>query len=290
MMKRYVLYLLLSIGTLPTFGQGIVDYYRLPSRGPQYDRLVLRYGGPHIQHRWYAALDGFIRTDKARLDNSFNGLIENDRVTKANWGVVAGWAYRERWAIEAGYARMPIHTQVSVSNASVPLVFRYATNRNAFGLRGKRLLVSTSGPWLRSGFWLSGGLWLMPNKAEPEGRFSLLGYSYRGRREMVDTLRLISRTNTSRQPTVLAELGAEYNIRLSNRIDLGVSARKFWGMSNALTTDVTYAVNQAVGQRAQLQGTGSGMSYGLTLRYTYATKRQVPDVLDLHGNGKQRIR
>lgn len=288
MMKHYLLYLLFGLAAIPTYGQGVADYYRLPDRSRQYDRLLVRYGGPHIRDRWYLALDGFIRTDRAGLDNSFNGLIESDRVAKAGFGVVVGWAYRERWAVEAGYARMPIHTSLSIANASSPLVYQYANGRDAFVLRGKRLLLSTSGPWLRSGFWLSGGLWMVPNDGRQEGTFSLRGYSYRGRRDAPDTLRLKGQAQSNVRLTTMAEVGAEYNIRLSNSVDLGFSIRKYWGLGNAVTTNVEYQVNSQPAQRAQLQGTGTGMSYGFTLRYTYAMRRNQPDVLDVQG--KQRIR
>ena len=287
MMKCYLVYVLLGLVVLPACGQGVTDYYRLPDRSQQYNRLLTRYGGPSIQSRWYVALDGFIRTDRAKLDNSFNDLIQSDRVGKAGWGAVVGWVYRERWAVEGGYARMPIHTQVSVSNASSPLVFRYSNDRNAFVVRGKRLLLSTNKPWLRSGFWLSGGMWLVPNGGQQEGQFSLYGYRYSGRRETPDTLRLTSQTHANTQLTAIAEVGAEYNVRLSNAIDLGVSVRKFWGLANALTTDVTYSVNRAAVQQAQLQGAGTGMSYGLTLRYTYSINRKLSNVMEVQGKASR---
>lgn len=288
MIKRYFLYFLLGLVALPALGQSVADYYRLPDRSQQYQRLLTRYGGPHIRDRWYVALDGFLRTDKATLDNSFNGLIQSDRVTKIGGSAVIGWAYRERWMVEAGYARMPIHTQVSVTSASSPLVFNYTNDRNAFVLRGKRLLLSTSGRWLRSGFWVSGGMWLIPNNGQQEGRFSLIGYNYHGRRETPDTLRLNSYTQTSSSTTAMAELGAEYNVRLTNNLDLGISARKFWGLGSSITTDVVYSVNRALIQQAQLKGSGTGMSFGFTLRYTYAIHRNTPNVLEVQG--KQRIR
>ena len=283
MMKRYLVYVLLGLVVLPACGQGVTDYYRLPDRSQQYNRLLMLYGGPSIESRWYVALDGFIRTDRAKLDNSFNDLIQSDRVTKAGWGAVIGWVYRERWAVEGGYARMPIHTQLSVSNASSPLVYRYSNDRNAFVLRGKRLILSTNKPWLRSGFWLSGGMWIVPNAGQQEGQFSLYGYRYSGRRETPDTLRLTSQTHANTKLTAIAELGAEYNVRLSNAIDLGLSVRKFWGLSNALTTDVTYSINRSSVQQAQLQGAGTGMSYGLTLRYTYSVNRKLSNVMEVQG-------
>lgn len=289
MMKRYLLYVLLGLAVLPACGQGVTDYYRLPDRGAQYDRLVTRYGGPSIRNRWYVALDGFIRTDRAQLDNSFNGLIESDRVTKAGWSAVVGWSYRERWAVEAGYARMPVHTQVLVVNASSPLIFRYTNNQNAFVLRGKRLVLSTSKPWLRSGFWLSGGLWGVPNKGQQEGNFVIAGYRYQNIRETRDPVQLKGRTYTNAQLSTLAEVGAEYTVRLSPVLDLGFSVRKFFGLSNSITTDVAYVVNQTPIQQAQLQGSGTGMSYGTTLRYTLRTRRTPSNVMDVQGkNGRIR--
>ena len=86
MMKRYLLYVLLAVVVLPVCGQGVTDYYRLPDQGHQYNRLVSRYGGPAIQNRWYVALDGFVKTDRAQLSNSLNGLIESDLIGKSGMG------------------------------------------------------------------------------------------------------------------------------------------------------------------------------------------------------------
>ncbi len=288
MIKHYLFCVLFGITLLPACGQGVADYYRAPDRSSQYSRLLTRYGGPHILDRWYVTLDGFVRTDRARIDNSLNGLLESDPVAKVGVGAVIGWTHRERWAIETGYARMPIHTQVSVRNGTSPLVYRYTNGRNAFVLRGKRLLLSTSGPWLRSGFWVSGGLWLVPNGGQSEGQFSLKGYRYRGRGESPDTLNLLSQTRTGNRMTTMAELGAEYNVRLSNSVDLGFSVRKFWGLGSSIVTNVNYSVNRALVQQAQLQGTGTGMSYGVALRYTYATRRSFPNALEVRGKGRIR--
>jgi hypothetical protein len=285
MRKHYLFCVLFGIAFLPVRGQGVADYYRAPDRGTQYNKVLTRYGGPHIRDRWYASLDGFVRTDRAHMDNSFNGLIESNAVTKVGVGAIIGWTSRERWAVEAGYARMPIHTQVSVRNGVTPLVYRYTNGRDAFVLRGKRLVLSTSGPWLRSGFWLSGGMWLVPNGGQSEGRFSLLGYRYRGRGESPDTLRLLSQTRTGHRVTTMAELGAEYNVRLSDNIDLGLSVRKFWGLGSSIVTNVNYSVNRTIAQEAQLKGTGTGMSYGVSLRYTYSIRRTFPNALDVRGRG-----
>ena len=287
MKKHYLLCVLFGIALLPVYGQGVADYYQAsaPDRSGQYKRLLTRYGGPHIRDRWYVTLDGFVRTDRAQIDNSLNGLIESDPVAKVGVGAVMGWTYRERWAVEGGYARMPIHTQVSVRNGVSPLEYRYTNGRDAFVLRGKRLVLSTSGPWLRSGFWVSGGLWLVPNGGQSEGSFALRGYRYRGRGESPDTLNLLSQTRTGTRMTTMAELGAEYNVRLSDNIDLGFSVRKSWGLATSIITDVNYTVNQTLMQQAQLKGTGTGMSYGVTLRYTYSMRRNLPNALKVRGKG-----
>ena len=286
MMKRYLALILVGLAGLPAFGQQMADYYQLPNHHNQYDRLLTRYGGAYTRDRWYVSLDGFVRADRAKLDNSFGSLIESDRVTKLGWSALIGWAYREKWAIEGGYANSPIHTEVLVYNGRYsPYTFRYTNERHSLVLRGKRLIASTSGPWRRSGFWLTGGLLLTPNSGLNRGSFALAGYSYayNDRPGALDTLRLTGQTTTNTRPTAVLETGVEYNLRLNNRLDMGVSFRKLWGLSNSITTDLTYVVNNRDIQQAQLRGTGNGMSVGLSLRYTYAVRRTLSNVLGVQG-------
>ena len=285
-MKRYFLSILFGISILPAIGQGVTDYYRLPETSQQYKRLVNRYGGPQIKDRWYVALDGFVRTDRAQLDNSHDGLVESGLVGKAGLGVTMGWTFRERWAVEGSYTRMPIHTQVAISHTSPPVSIRTTTNRDAFMLRGKRLVLATSKSWMRSGFWVSGGVWALPGVAGISENSSAVGYRYQNRWESGDAFKLTTQSQDTGQLAALAELGVEYNIRLSNAFDLGMSARKLWGFTNIMTTDVTYAGNRTAPRQAQLQGQGAGMNYGLTLRYSFSTRRTASSVLNVQGKSR----
>lgn len=289
MMKRYLLFLLVTLAGWPAFAQKMADYYQLPSAQRQYDRLLTRYGGAYTRDRWYVSLSGFVRTDRAKLDNSFNGLLYSDRVTTLAGSALVGWSHREQWAVEAGYANMPIHTEVIVNSASYPYAFRFTNNRQGFVLRGKRMILSTSGPWRRSGFWLTGGLWLMPNNGQDKGQFALAGYGNKDSHwEKPDTIRLTGRTALNTNPTAMLETGVEYNLRLSNRFDMGFAVHKLWGLGNSLTTNVSYFLNGRDVQQAQLLGTGSGMSYGVTLRYNFVVRQTLAHVLDVQG--KQRIK
>lgn len=285
-MKRYFLSILFGIVLLPAVGQGVTDYYRLPEKSQQYKRLVNRYGGPQIKDRWYVALDGFVRTDRAQLDNPHDGLIESDLVGKAGWGATLGYVFRERWAIEGSYARMPIHTQIAISHTSPPVSIRTTSYRDAFMLRGKWLMLSTSKPWLKSGFWVSGGAGVLPIAAPQQENSSLAGYRYQNRWEAGDMFKLTTQTQAPGHLATLAELGVEYNVRLCSAVDFGVSARKVWGISDVVTTHVTYVGSRTSPQQAQLQGRGAGMSYGVTLRYSFATRRNQANVLNVQGKSR----
>lgn len=285
MSKLYIVLFLAGFAALPTMGQQVSDYYRLPDRNQvQYDRLLTRYGGAYIKDRWYVALTGFVRADKALLDNSIGGMVGARRVVRPGWGALLGWAYKEKWAVEAGYVQSPAHTSLSVDRGRiVPSLFQYANDQHSFVLRAKRMLFSTSGPWRRSGFWLTAGMWAVPGKGGNRGELSLAEYAYRSR-EKVDTLRLSGETQLSNTPSVIAELGAEYNVRLSNRFDLGISARKLWGLGSSIDTDLTYSTTSQPTQYAQLRGVGSGMTYGLTLRYSLAINQPLSKVLKTTGS------
>jgi hypothetical protein len=285
MSKLYIVLLFTVLAASTATGQQVSDYYRLPDHNKvQYDRLLTRYGGAYINDRWYVALTGFVRADKASLDNTIGGMVGARRVVRPGWGALLGWAYKEKWAVEAGYVQSPAHTSLSVDRGRiVPSLFQYANDQHSFVLRGKRMLLSTSGSWRRSGFWLTAGAWLVPGKGGNRGELSLPEYAYRSR-EKVDTLRLSGETQLSNAPSVIAELGAEYNVRLSNRFDLGISARKLWGLGSSIDTDLSYTTTSQPTQYAQLRGVGSGMTYGVTLRYSLAINQSLSNVLKTSGS------
>ncbi len=284
MHKLYLVFLLIGFATFPSLGQHSSDYYRLPDRNQMlYDRVLTRYGGAYVKDRWYVALTGFVRSDKAALDNPMGGMIEAKRVVKPGWGLMLGWSYKEKWAVEAGYVQSPAHTSLQVDRRRGADLFQYTSDQHNFVVRGKRMLFSTSGPWRRSGFWLTAGAWLVPGKGGSRGQLSIADYTY-PTREKIDTLRLAGQTQLSTVPTVIAELGAEYNIRLSNHVDLGISARKLLGLGSSINTDLTYSTTGQPAQYAQLRGIGSGMTYGLTLRYSVAIRQPLRNVLKSAGS------
>lgn len=261
--------------------QGSADYYApRESSKRDYDRLLVRYGS-YLAGRWYIGAEGFVRTDNSRLSNSFGGLVSGKPVTRPGWSALIGWTYRNAWAVEAGYARSPIHNELAVN----PYIFRFENEKNGFVLRAKRQLFSTSPQERRSGVWVSAGMWLIPNEGANKSRLTLKGYGRRSYQQETDTLIITTQTATSNRITGLAEIGLEYAVRLSSRVDLGIYARKYWGIGSSITTDLNYSVNGQMPQSATLQGRGSGANLGIALRYTYSRKHLVAqnNVYDLRG-------
>ena len=265
--------------------QGTSDYYQVRKQ-PQwkYDQLMIRYGS-YLAERWYVSLDGFSRVDNSRLNTNFSGLISNDAVSKMGWSAMIGWTNRDAWAIEGGFSRSPIHTRLT-TNSRPAITLQFTNEKNALFLRAKRQILSTSPRGHRSGFWLSAGLWLIPNMGLGKNGFLMEGRSYQHFQAHPDTLLLSGQTATNRNATGMAELGLEYAIRLSSRLDLGLFVRKNWGLGSSITTDLQYSVNNGQPQLAQIRGTGSGASVGMTLRYTYSRRHEIAktNIFDLRGN------
>ncbi len=282
-MKAIYVFLLCCLAGAAARAQGNPDYYQ-PGKGHNraYDRLLVRYSS-YLAERWYIGTEGFVRTDHGQLTNDFGGLVSGNKVTRVGWSALIGWTYRDAWAMEAGYARSPIHNELQVANWPAPLVFRFTNEKSGFVIRTKRQLFSTSPQQRRSGLWLTAGLWLIPNTGEHKSQFSLEGY--RGYRMRYDTLLITSQTTTNVRATGLAELGLEYAVRLSSQVDLGLFGRKYWGLGSSISTDLSYSVNGQTPQTATLQGTGNGMSFGVSLRYTYSRKHVVAktNIYDLRG-------
>lgn len=283
-MKINFTFLFLFIVTLQSTAQGLVEYYQtggMPSRKQQ-QQLQMRFG-PYVAPQWYILTEGFARNDVARFDQSLNGLLTASPVTRIGWSVGAGVAFRNKWAVEAGLVQSPIHNEARI-NSRPPVSIVTRGERSSVFLRGKWAVLSTSRQWHRSGFWLTGGAWAVPHNVDKIEQHSVTGFTRRGA-DAIDQMALNTRTQANNSLTGLFELGLEYQVRVSGSIDLGVFARRNWGLGDALTTDVAYQINnQPVGQ-ATLRAKGTGASYGFTMRYIFkrpTTNRQ--NLYQLQGN------
>ena len=230
-MKTALTTFCLSILVCPAFAQGITDYYRPPvesvgeinpayrsakTRRTEMKQLVARYGEAYIRERWYIGGEGFFRMDKGQLDQTFNGLISTKATTQTGWSAVVGWVDNERWAIEGGYARSPIHNTLVVGSGSNALDLRFENNKNGFVVRGKRLMRFGNRAARRSGLWLGAGLWMVPNNGRRVSSFLVEGYSYSGSgggfgrttRNRVDTIQIFGETSLSSHLSGMAEASA----------------------------------------------------------------------------------
>ncbi|WP_246202188.1 hypothetical protein [Spirosoma agri] len=223
---------------------------------------------------WYVGAESGFRSDGSVLSNSLNGLVSNATLTKASWSALLGYTYRNAWTIETGYSRAPIHLNITIANSSDPLVFTYRNSGYGIPLRIKRRIGAGKQAMNGTGFWLTGGAWLIPNGTGETGNFKLIGYSQRGRNR-IDTLRLNNTTTVLNDVTGIAELGIDYATRLSSWLELGFYVRKYWGLGNALKSNLDYTVNRGSQQQATIVANGSGWGVGVSLRYTYGRQYDV---------------
>ncbi|SOD82884.1 hypothetical protein [Spirosoma fluviale] len=223
---------------------------------------------------WYVGAEGGWRTDGSILSNSLDQLVTTPTQTKVNWGVYLGYTYRNAWTLETGYMQSPTHLNIRIANGSNPLVFNYQNTGFGIPFRIKRRIGLGSRAANGTGFWLTGGAWLVPNGSGQMGEFSLIGYTYRGRNRS-DTIRLTNTTTVSKSITGLAELGVEYAARLSPQLELGFYMRKYWGLGNALRSDLAYTVNKTSLQTATVVANGTGWGFGASLRYIYGRQYEM---------------
>lgn len=284
-MKQTFTFVLLYLITLVgVSAQGLVEYYQAGKqiKTQQKSLLQMRYG-PYLAPQWYLMTEGFVRRDNSRLDQSLGGLLTASPVTRVGGSLGVGVTYRNKWALEAGLALSPVHNQARV-NTYPPVEIQTRTGKASAFVRGKWALLTTSRQWHRSGFWLNGGAWAVPNSSATAEASAVTGYrylSYDARSKMT----LVSQARPGSGLTALAELGAEYQVRLSPTLDLSLFARGNWGLGEVLTTDVAYHVNnQPIGETV-IRARGNGASYGLSVRYVFQRPTANPKSLyQLQGN------
>ncbi|GAB4046299.1 hypothetical protein GCM10028810_24610 [Spirosoma litoris] len=223
---------------------------------------------------WYVGLEGGFRTDGTVLTNTFDGLISSSSTTKATWSALVGYTYRNAWVIEAGYTYAPVHLNITIANGSKPLIYNYQNSGYGIPLRIKRRIGSASRAANGTGFWLSAGAWLVPNGSINTDNFRLIGYSYRSRTRVADTLRL-DNTTTLKSISGIAELGIDYSVRLSSSLEFGTYIRKYWGLGEAVRSDITYTVNGVAQPQSTVTANGTGWGFGIALRYIYGRQQEV---------------
>lgn len=224
---------------------------------------------------WYVTAEGGVRSDASALTNSLNGLVSNATQIKASGGVLLGYTYRNAWAAEAGYAYAPVHLNITIANSQTPLIFDYQNSGHGIPLRLKRRIGAGGRAASGTGFWLTAGAWLIPNGSQPMNDFKLIGYTSRNRGTRTDTLRLTNNTVIVNRITGLAELGIDYSVRLSSFVELGTYVRKYWGLGQALRSDLTYTVNNTSAQQAVFTADGTGWNFGIALRYVYGRQHEM---------------
>lgn len=223
---------------------------------------------------WYVGLDGGFRTDGGMLSNSFDGLISINSSTKASWSVLLGYTYRNAWTVETGYTSAPIHLNITIANGARPLTYNYQNSGYGIPLRIKRRIGLASRAANGTGFWLTAGAWLIPNGSVNLDDFRLIGYSYRNNRTRTDTLRL-DNTTTTKSISGVAELGIDYSVRLSSSIEFGAYLRKYWGLGEAIRSDIVYTVNGIAQPQSTAKANGTGWGFGIALRYIYGRQQEV---------------
>ncbi|WP_128544341.1 hypothetical protein [Larkinella soli] len=326
-MRRSLTVFWLSVSAVSGFAQGVPDYYRPPGERagtylsePEHrlteepaagrpfrkqrpcrvslEQLVARYGEAYIRERWYLAAEGGFRSDRGSLSRTFGNLLGTRATTRTGWSALVGWAGSERWAVEAGYAWMPLHNTLLIGGSSNPLTLRFENNKHTLILRGKRLMRFGSRAARRAGFWLSAGIGLVPNDGRQVSRFRVEGYqySYGGFRPTgpprVDTVRMTGLTTVSPRLSGLAELSAEYSFKMGGRAEMSLFTRKYWGLGNSLTTDLSYRINSGEPRSALLSADGSGWSIGVSIRYSYSLRydlKKMPGIFKVRGNSPKPI-
>jgi hypothetical protein len=224
---------------------------------------------------WYAAIEGGLRGDVSVLRNSFNGLIGNSGKTTPTVGFLLGYTYHNAWVLETGVTYAPIHLNITIANSPSPYIFNYQTSGYNIPTRLKRRIGSGRKAKNGTGFWVSAGAWLLPNGNNQPDALHFTGRSGYSRRAPVDTLQLTINTTTANSISGLAELGIEYATHLSSSLELGFSLRKYWGIGNALRSDLTYTVNSTSETKSTLTSNGSGWGVGIAMRYLYARRHEV---------------
>jgi len=290
-MKRNLYTFLCWIVLLPAVSaQSLYEYYAPGKQRRQYTEW-LNQKGATISERWYLGAEGFLRTDKSTLDNSFNGLIQTNKVVGVGGSVLLGYSYRDRWAFEGGYARSPIHTYLEVNNS--PYSFHLKNGNNALLLRARRLLLATNKIKKGSGLWVSAGAWLVPKSGEVRSSTAFRGYdfAYQAHPMRSDNWMLTPPASVKERTTGLAELGLEYSFRLSDWVELGLFGRQNWGLGKALTSTMVYS-DKTQAQVATIHANGQGTSVGMAIRYTYTAKRKAVSsrsMFDLQGKGLRKF-
>ncbi|QRR03710.1 hypothetical protein [Dyadobacter sandarakinus] len=270
---KQIFTLLLFLGILPLMAQD-ADYYRKIYTRPLSPGLYHAAAVPggdkdaKVPNRWYFGVDGFLIRDVNTITSNFDELIGTESPVSASWGVNVGWVHHENWTMEATYTRSAIHN-ILIVNGYNPLRYNIQNDRNNLILRVKRRLLFNKNELRRPAFWIGIGGGIVPNSGRQKDYYAFEGYRQEGRWQPVDTLHMTSNSYISKSATLLAEVSAEYVVKVAKVVDLSIFARRQWGFGTSVTTDLVYSINNQVADRSTITGKGTGLNLGLSLRYVF---------------------
>ena len=73
----------------------------------------------------------------------------------------------------------------------------------------------------------------------------------------------------------MAELGIDYSVRLSSFVELDTYVRKYWGLGQALRSDLPTTVNNASTLQVIFTADGTGWSVGIALRLRPTARSEI---------------
>jgi hypothetical protein len=275
-MKRFVLIMLFAGIASYTFGQENPDVYFDKSYRKNKQRTINLPNTEVTQERWYFGIDGAFKIASSTLEsNPYRLIAINSSNNDAIWSCQLGYSSNNKWAIELGYAPIPIGATFQIPGARSGVTLSPVITLQAIPIRFKKNILTLDKQTKTASIWVGGGFLISTNSRNEKIQSYYQQYISNVKRGTdgviisADYLDLNVNSFITNKSLVQLEGSVELQGKIADGFYIDLFFRGIFGQNGGIRTDFDYVLNSQTQDHTSFYTNGFQYSFGLGFRFDY---------------------
>lgn len=259
-------FFILSLILFSTKAQEQEEYYRQPDR-KQKTRVVNLPNLKGTPIRWYAGGQVGYFKNFNKLDTDLDGLLKSSNYGNTYWGIVTGYNYGDKWAVEVGYLSQYQKLWLDGQIGQNPLPYRVLEGKryDIFPIRFRKNIWAIDKDIRSANVFIGAGVLLTTNSPNKQiGSYRVITQPRFNPNR--DSVRINLFGSTRGIPK--GEISLEIQGRIHDAFTISAYTNAILGLSGSLRNEVRYFIDSNILNATQINRNFS-FNVGLTFRYDY---------------------